>query len=78
MWPFRNKYLADEEPWKMIKLMKAACKHKCMWRQIAAALSSLANHSCLYRQEIIQNFRKSVELGYHFRNSDLICRTPNI
>jgi methionyl-tRNA synthetase len=25
-----NKYLADEEPWKMIKRMKVVYKHKCM------------------------------------------------
>jgi methionyl-tRNA synthetase len=27
-----NKYLADEEPWKVIKDNPNACKHKCMWR----------------------------------------------
>jgi methionyl-tRNA synthetase len=26
-----NKYLADEEPWKVIKDNRNACKHKCMW-----------------------------------------------
>jgi methionyl-tRNA synthetase len=25
-----NKYLADEEPWKVIKDNPNACKHKCM------------------------------------------------
>jgi methionyl-tRNA synthetase len=25
-----NKYLADEEPWKVIKTIRNACKHKCM------------------------------------------------
>jgi methionyl-tRNA synthetase len=57
-----NKYLADEEPWKMIKRMKVVQTQMYVAMQIAAALSALASLSYLYSDEIIKNFknRKSI------------------
>jgi methionyl-tRNA synthetase len=44
-----NKYLADEEPWKVIKDNPERVQTQMyVALQIAAALSSFANRSCLY------------------------------
>jgi methionyl-tRNA synthetase len=47
-----NKYLADEEPWKMIKRMKVVYKHKCMLPCKLQLLSALASLSYLYSDEL--------------------------
>jgi methionyl-tRNA synthetase len=41
-----NKYLADEEPWKVIKDNPERVQTQMY--VVCAALSSLANRSCLY------------------------------
>jgi methionyl-tRNA synthetase len=41
-----NKYLADEEPWKVINPERVQTNVCSL--QIAAALSSFMNRSCLY------------------------------
>jgi methionyl-tRNA synthetase len=48
-----NKYLADEEPWKVIKDNPERVQTQMyVALQIAAALSSLANRSCLYCKKL--------------------------
>jgi methionyl-tRNA synthetase len=50
---FRNKYLADEEPWKMIKTDESRVQTQMyVALQIAAALSSLCE-PFIYSKEII-------------------------
>jgi methionyl-tRNA synthetase len=68
-----NKYLADEEPWKVIKTIQNACKHKCM-RCKLLRLSSLCEPFLPLQQKNYQEFknRKSVELEYYCSKFDLI------
>jgi methionyl-tRNA synthetase len=60
-----NKYLADEEPWKVIKDNPERVQTQMYTLQIAAALSSFANRSCLYPN---LKGRNSVALERDFRD----------
>jgi methionyl-tRNA synthetase len=66
--------LADEEPWKVIKTIRNACKHKCMALQIAAALSSLANLLAPTAKKLSRILKIESPLNWNTiaQNSDLI------
>jgi methionyl-tRNA synthetase len=70
MWPFRNKYLADEEPWKVIK-DNPERKHKCMALQIAAALS-LCEPFLPFTAKIIKNLKIESPLNWNTIAQNLI------
>jgi methionyl-tRNA synthetase len=67
-----NKYLADEEPWKVIKTIRSVQTQMYVALQSGCVEFSFANLSCRLPLKIIKNFKIESPLNWNTIAQNLI------